>query len=83
MYAVDLSVDAQTVATALPAYAHAVVCLPRERDLQISAPKSHITLFTPDSRQNDLKPKFTLNQSQLPLERCPRLIGEELTHSST
>ena len=49
-----------------------------ERGLAISAPKSNVTLFTPDLRQSRNHPTVHLNNSPLPLERNPRILGVKL-----
>ena len=43
--------------------------------LCISAPKSTITLFTPQFVQSNTHPQVTLNNSILPLERTPCILG--------
>ena len=48
---------------------------PDERCLAISAPKSTITLFTPQFAKFSTDPKVTLNNSILPLERTPCMMG--------
>ena len=46
-----------------------------ERALAISAPKSTITLFTPQFAQSNIHPQVTLSDSVLPLERNPCILG--------
>ena len=75
VHAAASSVNPQTAATSLTAHAEAVGDWARERDLQISAPKSHVTLFTPHSHQAHLHPSISLQGSPLPLERHPKLLG--------
>ena len=55
---------------------------PREVDIYmkensplISAPKSTVTLFTPDTHQCQTHPNITLEDTQLPLERSPKILG--------
>ena len=43
--------------------------------LLISAPKSTVTLFTPDKHQFQMHPDITLEDTQLPLERSPKILG--------
>jgi len=64
-----------TTAHALTAHAEAVGHWAEERDLQLSIPKSHVTLFTSDTHQFHLHPTVNLNGSPLPLQRCPKLLG--------
>ena len=40
-----------------------------------SAPKSTVTLFTPDKHQFQMHPVITLEDTQLPLERSPKILG--------
>ena len=46
-----------------------------ENSLLISAPKSTVTLFTPDTHQFQTHPDITLEYTQLPLERSPKILG--------
>ena len=75
VHAAESSLKPQIAATALTAYAEGVGHWVRERELQISAPKSYITLFTSDIRQFHLHPTVEQNNTPLPLERRPKLIG--------
>ena len=43
--------------------------------LLISAPKSTVTLFTPDKHQFQMHPDIILEDTQLPLERSPKILG--------
>ena len=43
--------------------------------LLISAPKSTVTLFTPDPFQARFHPKIALADAMLPLERTPKILG--------
>ena len=43
--------------------------------LLISAPKSTVTLFTPDKCQFQMHPVITLEDTQLPLEHSPKILG--------
>ena len=47
----------------------------------ISAPKSTVTLFTPDKHQFQMHPDITLEDTQLPLERSPKILGVILDSS--
>ena len=47
----------------------------KDNSLLISAPKSTVTLFTPDKHQFQMHPDITLEDAQLPLERSPRILG--------
>ena len=46
--------------------------------LLISAPRSSLTLFTPDTHQAKTHPKILIDDSQLPLVQCPKKIGVDL-----
>ena len=46
-----------------------------ENSLLISAPKSSVTLFTPDPVQANTRPKIKIADSELPLVRSPKLLG--------
>ena len=41
----------------------------------ISAPKSSVTLFTPDPAQANTHPKIKIADSEIPLVRSPKLLG--------
>ena len=47
----------------------------KDNSLLISLPKSTITLFTPDKHQFQMHPGITLEDTQLPLERSPKILG--------
>ena len=46
----------------------------KDNSLVISAPKSTVTLFTPDKHQFQMHPDITLEDTQLPLERSPKIL---------
>ena len=47
----------------------------KDNSLLISAPKSTVTLFTPDEHQFQMHPDINLEDTQLPLERSPIILG--------
>ena len=47
----------------------------KENSLLISAPKSAVTLFTQDNHQFQTHPDITLEDTHLPLERSPKILG--------
>ena len=47
----------------------------KDHGLQISLPKSNVTLFTSDSHQSNLDPMVSLGGEKLPLCRQPRILG--------
>ena len=50
-------------------------CFLRDNSLLISAPKSTVTLFTPDPMQTNTYPKIKISDAELPLVRNPTLLG--------
>ena len=47
----------------------------KDNSLLMSAPKSTVTLFTPDKHQFQMHPDITREDTQLPLERSPKILG--------
>ena len=47
----------------------------KENSLLISAPKSIVTLFTPDTHQFHTHPNITLEDTHLPLGHTPKILG--------
>ena len=47
----------------------------KDNSLLISAPKSTVTIFTPDPFQARFHPKITIADAILPLERTPKILG--------
>ena len=47
----------------------------KDNSLLISAPKSSITLLTPDTHQAKAHPSIFIEDSRLPLVKCPRILG--------
>ena len=47
----------------------------KDNSLLISAPKSTVMLFTSDQHQFQMHPDITLEDTQLPLERSPKILG--------
>ena len=47
----------------------------------ISAPKSSVTLFNPDPHQAKTHPRILIEDSQLPLVQCPKILGVYLDTS--
>ena len=72
----ESSADVSEAAGALTSHASEVVEWAAEKDLKISAPKSHVTLFTPDKRyQSNLHPPVIMDGSPLPLAKHPKILG--------
>ena len=47
----------------------------KDNSLLISAPKSSVTLFTPDTHQANTHPRILIEDSQLPLVQGPKILG--------
>ena len=47
----------------------------KDNSLLISAPKSTVTIFTPDKHQFQMHPNITLEDPQLSLEHSPKILG--------
>ena len=47
----------------------------KDNSLFISEPKSTVALFTPDKHQFQTHPDITLEDTQLPLEHSPKILG--------
>ena len=75
VHAAASSAEVGEAADALTVHAAKVGDWAVERDLQISAPKSHVTLFTSHTHQSHDHPSVILNNTPLPLERHPKLLG--------
>ena len=50
-------------------------CFLRDNSLLISAPKSTVTMFTPDPMQAHTHPKIKISDAEFPLVRNPKLLG--------
>ena len=61
--------------TMINSYLRDVSIYMKENSLLISAPKSTVTLFTPDKHQFQTHPDITLEDTQLPLERSAKILG--------
>ena len=53
-------------------------CFLRDDSLLISAPKSTVTMFTPDPMQANTHPKIKISGAELPFFRNPKLLGVHL-----
>ena len=58
-------------------------CFLRDKSLLISAPKSTVTLFTPDPKQANTHPKIKIPDAELHLVRNPKLLGVYLDTFNT
>ena len=72
------SITSRNYRDATPALTHQATRVQQwadERGLALSAPKSTITLFTPQTAEVHDHPEVHLNNTPLPLERNPRILG--------
>ena len=53
----------------------------KDNSLLISAPKSSVTLLTPDTHQAQIHPRIFIENSHLTLVKCPRILGVYLDPS--
>ena len=53
----------------------------KDNSLLISAPKSSVTLLNPDTYQAKIHPIMFIENSHLPLVKCPRILGVYLDPS--
>ena len=51
-----------------------IIAYLKDNSLLISAPKSTITLFSPDPHQAKTHPRILIEDSQLPLAQCPKIL---------
>ena len=52
-----------------------------DNSLLISAPKSSVTLFIPDTHQTKTHPRILIEDSRLPLVQCPKILGVHMDTS--
>ena len=62
-------------------YLEEITAYPKENYLLTSAPKSSVTLLTPDTHQAKIHPSICIENSHLPLVKCPRVLGVYLDPS--
>ena len=70
----DLEVSLNNYLEELPTYL-------KDNSLLISAPKSSVTLLTPDTHQAKTHPDIFIEDSRLPLVKCPKILGVYLDPS--
>ena len=56
-------------------YLEEIIAYLKDNLLLISAPKSTVTLFSPDPHQAKTHPRILIEDSQLPLAQCPKILG--------
>ena len=85
-YADDLTVWATGVnipdmEDSLNSYLEEITAYLKDNSLLISAPKSSVTLFTPDTHQAETHPRIHIKDSRLPLVQCPNILGVHIDTS--
>ena len=85
-YADDLTVWASGVnihdlEVSINNYLEEITAYLKDNSLLISAPKSSVTLLTPDTHQAKIHPRIFIENSHLPLVNCPRILGVYLDPS--
>ena len=85
-YADDLTVWATGVKIpdledSINRYLEEITAYLKDNSLLISAPKSTVTLFSPDPHQAKTHPRILIEESQLPLVQCPKILGVYLDTS--
>ena len=56
-------------------YLEEIIAYLKDNSLLISAPKSTVMLFSPDPHQAKTHPRLLIEDSQLPLAQCPKILG--------
>ena len=85
-YADDLTVWAsgvniQDLEVSINNYLEEITAYLKDNSLLISAPKSSVTLLTPDTHEVKIHPRILIENSYLPLVKCPRILGVYLDPS--
>ena len=62
-------------------YLEEIIAYLKDNSLLISAPKSTVTLFSQDPHQAKTQPRIPIEDSQLPLVQCPKILGVYLDTS--
>ena len=62
-------------------YLEEIIAYLKDNSLLISAPKSTVTLFSPDPYQAKTHPRILIEDSQLLLAQCPKILGVYLDTS--
>ena len=65
----------------LNSYLEEITAYLKDNSLLISAPKSSVTLFTPDTHQAKTHPRILIEDSRLPLVQCPKILGVHMDTS--
>ena len=62
-------------------YLEEITAYLKDNSLPISTPKSSVTLLTPATHQAKIHPSIFIENSHLPLAKCPRILGVYLDPS--
>ena len=79
-YADDITVGAtgvkiQDLEDSVNSCPEEIIAYPKDNSLLISAPKSTGTLFSPDPHQANTHARILIDDSQLRLAQCPKILG--------
>ena len=79
-YADDLTVwssgvDIPDLDVSINNYMDEITAYLKDNYLLVSAPKSSVTLLNPDTHQTKIHPSIFIENSHLPLVKCPRILG--------
>ena len=85
-YADDLTVWATGVKIpdledSINSYIEEITAYLKDNSLLISATKSSVTMFSPDAHQANTHPRILIEDSQLPLVQCSKILGVYLDTS--
>ena len=62
-------------------YLEEITAYLKDNSLLISAPKSPVTLFTPDTHQDKTHPRILIEDSRPSLVQCPKILGVHMDTS--
>ena len=62
-------------------YLEEIIAYLKDNSLLISAPRSTVTMISPDPHQAKTHPRILMEDSQLPLAQCPKILGVYLDTS--
>ena len=65
----------------LNSYLEEITAYLKDNSLLISALKSSVALFTPDTHQAKTHPRILIEDSRLPLVKCPKILGVHMDTS--
>ena len=77
----DTGVKIPGMKDSLNSYLEEITAYLEDYSLLISATKSSVTLFTPNTQQAKTHPKILFEDSRLPLVQCPKILGVHLDTS--